>query len=334
MKKPGSPNAIDFQHLSRLYKSEVERRLTALVKRKEPASVYEPLRYVIGGGGKRLRAILVLLSCEAVGGKARNALDAAAAIEILHNFTLVHDDVMDHATVRRGRPTMHKKWDENVAILAGDELVALAYRSLLKSKSRRLEEAMGIFTEAFVEVCEGQGLDKEFEARRDVHLRDYLLMIRKKTATLIAASAEIGAVIGGGTWLECSALRKYGEHLGRAFQIKDDLLDIEGTEREFGKTIGADMMEGKKTYVFLKALELVRGEERVFLLSLAKRKLVTLSALRRVQDIYDRAGVFDSAREEIARSTEQAKRSIGGLRPTVAKEMLLWLSCQLLRRSS
>lgn len=326
-----SPN---FDQVYNRYKVQVEQRLTSFIIGKKPSSVYEPIRYVLGSGGKRFRAVLVLLSCEAVGGKMSRALDAAAAIEILHNFTLVHDDVMDHADLRRGILTVHKKWDENVAILSGDEMIAQAYRAILETKSHRLEQILDVYTDALVQVCEGQGLDKEFEMRKNITLNDYFQMIAKKTGRVIAAAVEIGALIGGGTMQQVAALRKYGERLGKAFQIKDDMLDIIGDTKEFGKNIGGDIREGKKTYLLLKALERAKGNDRKILQAIISGNGFTKSRIEQVRNIYERSGALDSAKREMTRSTNQAQQAIIELPSSRAVSILIWLSHWLLGRSS
>jgi geranylgeranyl diphosphate synthase type II len=277
--------------------------------------------------------MLVLLACEAVGGKRKQALNAAVAIEMLHNFTLVHDDVMDNATLRRNRRTVHVKWDANVAILAGDEMIALAYQSLLKTKTKALHEILHLFTDAFIEVCEGQGFDKEFESRRNVRVEEYLLMIRKKTARIIASAAEIGALIGGGDRRQVSALRMFGTHLGMAFQIKDDLLDLTGTAEEFGKVIGGDIVEGKKTYLLLKAVERTGGDDKAFLRTLMARNGKRNVDLDRVKNIYERTGILEAAEAEIGRCTRAAQRELTLLPSSRSRRMLLRLSDQLLERT-
>ena len=323
----------NYQKVYRQYKAETEQRFQKLVGRPDPESVYKPIKYALGAGGKRVRAMLVLLACEAVGGKRKQALDAAVAIEMLHNFTLVHDDVMDNAALRRNMQTVHMKWGANVAILAGDGMIALAYSSLLKSKTTRMQDILHVFTDAFIEVCEGQGYDKEFEYRHDVLVDDYLLMISKKTARIISAAAEIGALIGEGTQRQVTALRKFGEHLGIAFQMKDDLLDITGDVEEFGKTIGGDIMEGKKTFLLLKAIERTHGKDRTFLQSLIPRNGARRVSVSRVRTIYERAGVLEAAEEEIEHSTHAAQGTIASLPASRAKQMLIWLSDQLLERN-
>jgi geranylgeranyl diphosphate synthase, type II len=324
----------NFKKLTSQYKNAVEKRLSFYTQGHRPAMLREPIKYVLSSGGKRLRAILVLLSCEAVGGKARNAIDAATAIEIFHNFTLVHDDVMDNANKRRGQQTIHKKWDTNVAILVGDELSGLAYSALLNSQTKRLREILNIFTKAFIQVCEGQAFDKEFETRTSVSLNDYLRMIEKKTACLISAATHIGGVFGDGNNQEIKALSDFGKYLGIAFQIMDDLLDVEGYEPEFGKTIGGDIKEKKKTYLMIEALNRAKGIDRVALKSVIAKNHITSDDVKRVHKIYDDYNIIADTKLEIARITHRAQKSLACLKESRAKQILLWLSNQLIERTS
>jgi geranylgeranyl diphosphate synthase type II len=316
------------------YRLLVEKEISSCVTRSKPATLYEPMKYILAGGGKRIRPVLVMLACEAVGGKKRQALPAAAAIEILHNFTLVHDDIMDNAPTRRGRPTVHTKWDTNIAILVGDELVALAYGELLKTRSPHIGKVAQVFTDGVVEVCEGQTYDKDFETQDNVTLDDYILMIAKKTGKLVAVSLEIGAIIGGGKAREIQALRQYGIHIGRAFQIQDDLLDILADEKEFGKTIGGDIVEGKKTYLMIEAHNRAQGDDRSLIESIFRNHGIDRSAVPRVRDIYQRYGIIDDARSIVEGSIRQANRQLSKLKPSVAHETLHWFSEMLLTRKS
>ena len=209
------------------YRNLINEKLNQVADKNKPSSFYEPVRYIFKGGGKRIRPILVILACKSVGGEIEKCLNAAVAIELLHNFTLVHDDIMDQDDLRRGRQTVHKKWDEATAILAGDGLVALAYQYLLKTESDEIREICEIFTNGIIELCEGQALDKEFEDEFEIDLAQYISMIEKKTALLLMISLEIGAIIGGGSRSERKLLREFAKELGCAFQIQDDLLDIE-----------------------------------------------------------------------------------------------------------
>ena len=324
---------MNFNNRYIQYKNLVDSYLEKFVHEAQPPSLYEPIRYILSGGGKRIRSVLVLIACEAAGGSKRDALHAGAAMELLHNFTLVHDDIMDHALARRGRKTVHKKWDENTAILVGDELLALAYRVLLKTTSPRIHEVSSVFTEGVVEVCEGQAYDKDFETTPKVTVNDYLLMIQKKTGKLISVSAELGALIGKGNKQQVAALRRYGEHVGRAFQIQDDLLDITADEKEFGKTIGSDVQEGKRTFLYLEALRKARGTDRKLLLTFARNGGVPKKRLKDFQRIYRETGAIDAARTRIAHDLAEAKRELRHLRHSQAREMLQWFTYMLLHRT-
>jgi geranylgeranyl diphosphate synthase type II len=314
-------------------KGEVEKRLAQVVAERKPHTVYDPIRYILKSGGKRVRPVLLLLSCEVVGANIREALDAAAAIEVLHTFTLVHDDIMDEAETRRGRPTIHTTWDSNVAILSGDQMVALAFRSLLRTKSVPVKHIAQELTRAFIEVCEGQGYDKEFEERTDVSVEEYLRMVEKKTAVMISTATAIGAMVGRGARREVIALRRFGRFLGIAFQIQDDMLDIVGDESEFGKKIGGDLKQGKKTYPILRALESVRGRDRELIRRVMQRKVRTKRQIRDVRRMMESHGAIDDTRELVRLNTRRAQAALGPLRACRAKEMLHWLADELLVRS-
>lgn len=217
------------------YKTQIDERLFNFIEEEHPKSLYEPLKYILSGGGKRIRPMILIFCCEAIGGTIEDSIDAAVAIEILHNFTLVHDDIMDNADTRRGRATIHNKWDLNIAILAGDELIGLAYKSLLMTNSPNIGEIARVFTNGIIEVCEGQSYDKEFESRESVSVSEYLMMIRKKTSKLLETCAAVGAYIGNGSPEQVENLMNYAKNLGLAFQIQDDLLDITADENAFGK---------------------------------------------------------------------------------------------------
>ena len=315
------------------YKEVVDHHLRLCVRKNEPRSLYQPVKYVLSGGGKRIRPLLVLLACEAVGGVSRQAQHAAVAIEILHNFTLVHDDIMDNASSRRGRATVHTKWDTNIAILVGDELVALAYRELLKTQSPYIARVADIFTEGVVEVCEGQAYDKEFETRKHVSVGEYLLMIGEKTGKMVSVASEIGAVIGGGSASEIRALKLYGTAIGRAFQIQDDLLDIVADEKEFGKTIGGDIVEGKKTFLLIEAYARARGADKKLLRSIIAGGGTAKKNIPLVRDIYERCGVVELAKQTIARNIAGANEQLSRLQKSRARDMLFWFSHMLLNRN-
>ncbi|MGH2568344.1 MAG: polyprenyl synthetase family protein [Bacteroidota bacterium] len=324
---------MDFERRYIEYKGLVDSYLDEFIQDAQPRSLYQPIRYVLHGGGKRIRSVLVLVACEAVGGSRDNALHASAAMEFLHNFTLVHDDIMDNATSRRGRTTVHNKWDHNVAILVGDELLALSFRALLRTPSALVHEITKVFTEGVVEVCEGQAYDKEFETKARVRLKDYLLMIQKKTAKLVSVSTELGGLAGNGSEREILSLRRYGEHVGRAFQIQDDLLDITADERDFGKAIGSDLQEGKRTFLFLEALRKAKGEDKRLLLAVAKNSGVSRKKIKEFQRIYRETGAIESARTWVAHDLAEAKRELDNLRKSTATDMLHWFTDMLLHRT-
>ena len=323
---------------------QVDRNLASLIAPGSPRQLREACSYVLTGGGKRLRAILVLLACEAVGGKRVRALPAAMAIEIMHNFTLVHDDIMDHARTRRGRPTVHVRWDLNTALLSGDTLLALGYQQLIRTGTPDLPTIVRLFTQSVIDVCEGQALDLEYERRNDITVADYFAMIERKTGRLISVAAELGARIGGGTERDIRRLRAFGHHLGRAFQVQDDLLDVIGDEHQFGKTIGGDILEGKRTYLLLTARERARKADRILLERILKRKsgrpASRESAAQRrnlvaaVRQVYDSLGVIEDAHTEVATNTRRATGALRALPPTIARDMLCWLAERLVYRAS
>lgn len=315
------------------YRALVDKFLAGFVKESVPRSLYEPLKYVLAGGGKRIRPVLLMLSCGAVGGDPRKALQAGAALEILHNFTLVHDDIMDHAGSRRGRKTVHTKWDTNVAILVGDGLLALAYRALLLTKSPHIQEIAKVFTEGVVEVCEGQSYDKEYETRPSVTVSDYVLMIDKKTAKMVSVAAEIGGLIGNGTRTEIRALQKYGYHVGLAFQIQDDLLDIMGDEKELGKKVGGDLLEGKKTFLLLEARRAARGNDKRLLNDLIKSKGCSPDRIPEYRRIYIETGAIAAARRQVEKEIRKAKSQLLHLRASGAQASLGWFADMLLHRT-
>jgi len=318
------------------YKKKIDDRINSLVVLNEPKSLYDPVNYILSGGGKRIRPAMLLFACEAVGGNIENAIDAGAAIEVLHNFTLVHDDIMDNADTRRGNETVHKKWNTNTAILAGDNLIAIAYKSLLKTKSNRLDQIIKEFTEGVIEVCEGQSYDKDFELMDNVTIDNYLMMIQKKTAKLIEVSAVIGAIIGGGTNEQIESMRNFSINAGLAFQIQDDMLDIIADEKEFGKKIGGDLIEGKKTYLLLKALETVKDiNEKAVLGNIVKNSGIKENQeeeIKRIQKIYYDNGVIDSAKKAVENYTEKAENFLNKFSQE-HKDLLTGFSRMLLERN-
>lgn len=312
---------------------KIEARISNLFQNKKPVSLYEPCAYIMQSGGKRLRPLLVLLSAKSVNSEYNQVYNAAVAVEILHNFTLVHDDIMDNADKRRGRLTLHKKYDLSTAILTGDNLIAIAYQTLLNDCRENDKTVMHTFTKGVIEVCEGQSLDKEFETRTDVTLAEYMIMIRKKTAALAEMCCALGGQLGRGSNQQINALARYGRFLGMAFQIQDDLLDITAEEAEFGKIIGGDLVEGKKTFLFLRALEKASGKDKALFIKVIKNKGINKDEVDKYRELYCRLGILEEAKAEIVNYTEKALKELKNLDNKEGKEMLYWLANNLIKRS-
>ncbi len=232
----------------------------------EPKELYSPMQYALEMGGKRLRPVLCLMACDMMNRNIEKAYSAAIALEIFHNFTLVHDDVMDKAPIRRGKSSVFNKWNSDIALLSGDTMFAIAYRELSNTDPVFLPEILKIFTQTAIEVCEGQQYDMNFETLSEITMQEYLKMIRLKTAVLLSCCLTTGALIGGASPVECEKMYQLGINLGMAFQLKDDLLDAFGNEKKFGKISGGDILTNKKTYLFIKALEIASKEQRESLL--------------------------------------------------------------------
>lgn len=220
-----------------------------------PAGLYDPIKYVLSMGGKRIRPVLMLMAYNLYKEDVSSIYDPATAIEVYHNYTLLHDDLMDRADMRRGKTTVHKVWNDNTAILSGDAMLVLSYQYMAASSSEHLKEVMDLFSLTALEICEGQQMDMNFESREDVKEEEYLEMIRLKTAVLLAASLKIGAILGGASPEDAENLYDFGMQIGVAFQLQDDLLDVYGDPAVFGKNIGGDILCNKKTYMLIKALE-------------------------------------------------------------------------------
>ena len=226
-----------------------------------PGQLYEPISYILSLGGKRMRPALLLMACELFGGDVNKAISPALAIEVFHNFTLMHDDIMDNAPLRRGKTTVHERWNKNVAILSGDVMLIKGYELMMQVDNSLLRPVLDIFNETAVGVCEGQQLDMEFETRDVVDINEYINMIRLKTAVVLGGALKIGALIGGAPAKDADLLSQFGVQLGVAFQLQDDILDVYGDPEKFGKQVGGDIISNKKTYLLIKALELAQGEQ-------------------------------------------------------------------------
>ncbi len=274
---------------------------------REPQCLYEPIGYTLAAGGKRVRPQLALLATKLFGGNEEDVLPAALALEVFHNFTLLHDDVMDKAQVRRGRPTVHVKWNANTAILSGDQMMIEAYKLLSQVPEDKLATTLRLFNQMATEICEGQQYDVDFESRTDVTIPEYMEMIRLKTSVLLATALRIGAYIAGATDEQQEQIYNYGIHLGLAFQIQDDMLDCYGDQATFGKAIGGDIAENKKTYLWLTAAQKGAIDE------LAMREESMTQRFERILAIYDRLGVKAAAQEAIRLQTNQAINCLDAL---------------------
>ena len=243
----------------------LEKAIIDIVYPKHPANLYEPIRYIMSLGGKRIRPVMVLMATELFTHEVTRALEVALAIETFHNFTLVHDDIMDNAPLRRGKETVHEKWGVNNAILSGDVMMVESNKHLSKVDLNVLKPVLDTFNLTAQGVCEGQQLDMEFEQRDDVSIEEYIEMIRLKTAVLLGGAMKLGAIVGGANSVDADLLYSFGENLGIAFQLQDDILDVYGNPEKFGKQVGGDIIANKKTFLHLKALALAETEEALCL---------------------------------------------------------------------
>lgn len=266
----------------------------------EPKLLYEPIAYTLANGGKRLRPVLLLAACDLFDGDCNQALNAAIGIEIFHNFTLLHDDIMDKSAMRRGKETVYKRWNENIAILSGDTMFAMAYRYFLKTPHSNLHQILDVFTETAIDVCNGQQYDMDFETQSDVSLTEYLTMIKKKTAVLLAGALKIGSLYANCSETDREHLYEFGINIGLAFQLQDDLLDSFGDEKTFGKPIGTDIKDNKKTFLYLKALEQASVEERNTLCKWFSETLTdNTEKIKSVLNIYDKLDIKGITEKEI-----------------------------------
>lgn len=290
----------------------IETGLEGAVGAGEPAALYEAARYVLSGGGKRLRPMLTLLAAEHFGLAAEEALGPAVAVEVFHNFTLVHDDIMDRSATRRGRETVHVRWDEPTAILVGDLLMGVAYEQLALGPAARLGELLAVFAPTVRRLCEGQIEDMAFERRGDVTIAEYLGMIDRKTGALLACALELGAAAAGADAKDGARLRRVGLDLGRAFQIQDDLLDLVATSPDWGKPVGGDVLEGKRTWLLLSALERASGADRELFERVLRRE-VREDGIGEVRHRMDRLGVLSDTRDAVIFHTDAALAGLSAL---------------------
>ena len=282
------------------YHKWIEAEITKQKYGEAPASLYEPISYLMGLGGKRLRPMLVLLSYSLFKNDVKRVVKYATAVEAFHNFTLMHDDIMDKAPLRRGKPTVHEKWNVSTAILSGDVMLVKVYNMLLSIESNKLKKVYAPFNKCAADVCEGQQWDMEFEEKTVVSEDEYLKMIKLKTAVLLGFSLELGAILAGASDKDCKALREFGTNIGIGFQLKDDLLDAYGDPKKFGKQVGGDIISNKKTFLLIKALEHAKGQVKRELHGwLALRKLRNEDKVSAIKNIYDKLDIPAIANKRI-----------------------------------
>jgi geranylgeranyl pyrophosphate synthase len=327
-------NIVD-SGLKKVYETEVvkiEKNIKVTYDNKNPKSLYTPYSYLFQNKGKLLRPLLVLLSAKAVGGNYSDVRNAAAAVELAHMSSLVHDDIMDNSSTRRGSVTLHDLFGINTAILVGDTLIFNAYLSLLKDSSRDTKKIFEIFTKAAVQICEGQSLDIDFEKKENIFVKDYTAMIYKKTAVLIETSCLLGAYISGGDKNSIKAISDYGKFLGMAFQIQDDLLDISSDEIVFGKKIGTDFLNNKKTYINLLFLERASDSQKESILLLKNSKINRSKAIKIFKDACLNLGILKDAELEILKYSKRALKSLDCLPNNDGKKLLVSLLEEVLGR--
>jgi geranylgeranyl diphosphate synthase type II len=319
------------------YLEAVDAHLTSVLDRYlSPVSLYDPVRYLFDAGGKRIRPLLVLLAAEACGSAWQPALPAAVAVELLHAFTLVHDDIMDRSALRRGRETVHVRWGDSVAILAGDVMMGIAMRELEQSArhSKQPMDVVSAFSTGLIDVCDGQALDLEFQTRHDVTEDQYIDMITKKTAKLLEMSVAIGATIADAPAPHIEALRAFARNLGIAFQLQDDLLDVTA-DASFGKTAGGDLVEGKRTWLVLAAQQRATAPEHVQIIErfFADGGIPPASVLT-MRGVMNALGVLDDARAKVQTTTTAAFGYLEQLPASPARDRLADLAKQLMHRTT
>ena len=316
-----------------IYQHAIERKIAELKFPQHPENLYEPIRYFLDLGGKRMRPALLLMSHEMFGGDHKNVVSPALAIELFHNFSLVHDDIMDKAALRRGKTTVHEKWNTNTAILAGDAMLIESYKLMMDSPIENLKSVLSVFNQTALEVCEGQVMDMDFEIRNDVSIAEYIEMIRLKTAVLLGGSLEIGAILANASKDDYQHIYEFGINLGIAFQLHDDILDVYANPDKFGKTVGGDIASNKKTFLLLKTVELVNDFDKKHLDSLLH--LYHENKIQQVMSLYDKYQVKSLAEIEMKKYFDSAMNHLEKINVSNEKKQpLISLANFLMQRES
>ncbi|MCO4821483.1 MAG: polyprenyl synthetase family protein [Flavobacteriaceae bacterium] len=312
-----------MQNIS-FYQEAFRQYLNDFTLDKEPKSLYRPITYILKLGGKRLRPVLTLMTAEIFDTKFNEALNAALSIEVFHNFSLVHDDIMDDAPLRRGHVTVHEKWDINTGILSGDAMLILAYQLFESYEPEVFQNLAKLFSKTALEVCEGQQHDIDFETRTDVTIPEYLQMIEFKTAVLVGAAMQMGAIIAKASTKDQNAIYEFGKNLGIAFQLQDDYLDAFGDPKKFGKQVGGDIIENKKTYLYLKAWAFSDETNKMNLEGLFSHPTDNKEdKIRQVKHIFEKSGAVKATQNEIEHYTKKAFAVLENLNISNAKKLVL-----------
>jgi len=306
------------------YQNSLLQYINTLDLNKEPNNLYQPIDYILNLEGKRIRPVLTLLAANTFSKEYKKALPAALAIEVFHNFTLVHDDIMDDAPLRRGKQTVHEKWNLNTGILSGDAMLIASYQLFEGYDANTFKELVTLFSKTAMEVCEGQQFDIDFETRSDVTISEYIEMIRLKTSVLLAAALKTGSIIGGASDEDAKEMYQFGIHLGIAFQLQDDLLDTFGDPKTFGKQVGGDIIENKKTYLYLKALELASSKQKNLLEDFYKTKLLdNKKKITEVKNIFRETRVVEETEKLIHSYYQKSLHNIESLHADSEKKLFL-----------
>ena len=306
------------------YQNSFNNYVETLTTPDQTKELYNPIMYMLGLGGKRLRPVLTLMVTDMYSGNYERALDAAMAVEVFHNFSLIHDDIMDAAPLRRGKQTVHEKWNLNTGILSGDAMLILAYKFFENYQGVMFKSLISLFSKTAIEVCEGQQYDIEFESRTNVAIPEYLKMIEYKTAVLVGASMKMGAIVAKAPIKDQDAIYEFGKYLGIAFQLQDDYLDSFGDSKTFGKQIGGDIVENKKTYLYLKAMELSNSEVKSTLLNLYQEdRIKGDNEVNKVKQIFQETGAALDTKKIIKKYTQKAFHVLNDLNITSEKKIFL-----------
>ena len=308
----------------KFYQDAFTSHLEGFTQKREPATLYSPINYILELGGKRLRPVLTLLATDIFNGDYKKALNAALSVEVFHNFSLVHDDIMDDAPLRRGQKTVHEKWNINTGILSGDAMLIMAYQLFENYEPETFQALAKLFGKTALEVCEGQQYDVDFETRNDVSIPEYLKMIEYKTAVLVGAAMKMGAIVANASEKDQNYIYEFGKNLGIAFQLQDDYLDAFGDPKTFGKQVGGDIIENKKTYLYLKALEFANAIEKDYLLKLFNEKPIdNLFKIEQVKTLFLTTGSAEATQKEIKNYTNKAFSVLESLNISEDKKDLL-----------